>query len=98
MSEPELIRFDVNDLDPASFARMLVSRAAGDDQMAWAEIHWDAGRYHDQPKLVMHLVGFTEQLLAALAAQQGKTSAQLWQEWMLAEAAEPRDGNDGTQT
>lgn len=81
------IDVDVNDLDPGEFARLQVSRVVADNNLALAELHWDAARYQRGPDLVLMLASFVGQLLTMLAASQGKTAVQLWQEWMLDEAA-----------
>ena len=83
MSEPGPIDVDVDALEPKDFARMLVSRAVAGEAMPWAEIHWDAARYSRSADLTVQLVGFVEELLAALAAPTGHTSADLWRDLTL---------------
>jgi hypothetical protein len=90
---PGPIDVDVTEIEPGAFARLLISRGVSGNDMAWAENHWDvATRYPRNADLVNVLVGIIDQLLTELAVQRGMTSAQLWQELMLREAAAEADG------
>ena len=90
MGDPGPIDVDVRALDPGDFARLQITRAITGSDIAWAEIGWDAIRYGRHDEVAATYVGLAGQLVEILAAQQGKTAAELWREWMLGEATSGR--------
>lgn len=77
---------DVNTLEPAVFARLQITRACHDSDLAWAEIACDAQRYARKADLSVTLVGIAEQLLGEVAKYRGGSTKDLWRELMLNEA------------
>lgn len=80
------IDLDLETIGPADLARLLISRACDGSDLAWAEIGWDAARYPRTSDLVVHLVGFCEQLLGVVGHPRGMTATETWQQIMLNEA------------
>lgn len=82
--DPVNVEFDLHAIEPHEVARLMVTRAFG-DAMGWAEILHDARRYERTPTVVVHLVGFCEQLLSEIGKRDGRSSADVWRSIMLAE-------------
>lgn len=77
-----MVDLDLAGMEPAALARIMVTRACGAAEAAWAEIDWDARRYNRTSELVMHLAGFCEQLLSKIGESDGLTSERVWQKIM----------------
>ena len=95
MTDYKPVDVDVHAMEPRDLARLLITRAVGDHDWAWAEIACDLMRYDRKRETALTLLAIVQQMIGILADERGMTAADLWQALMLDEALATADPSGG---